>query len=62
MFLPENDTGPDDAVHAHEGIYILRDPKNAKTEWRDANILDIAPTVLDRLGIPVPADMKGKIL
>jgi len=62
MFLPENDTGPDDAVHAQEGIYILRDPKNAKTEWRDANILDIAPTVLDRLGIPVPADMKGKIL
>jgi predicted AlkP superfamily phosphohydrolase/phosphomutase len=62
MFLPENDTGPDDAVHAQEGIYILRDPKNAKTEWRDANILDIAPTVLNRLGIPVPADMKGKIL
>jgi len=62
MFLPENDTGPDDAVHAQEGIYILCDPKNAKTEWRDANILDIAPTVLDRLGIPVPADMKGKIL
>jgi len=62
MFLPENDTGPDDAVHAQEGIYILRDPKNAKTEWRDANILDIAPTVLDRLGIPAPADMKGKIL
>ena len=62
MFLPENDTGPDDAVHAQEGIYILLDPKNAKTEWRDANILDIAPTVLDRLGIPVPADMKGKIL
>jgi len=62
MFLAENDTGPDDAVHAHEGIYILRDPKNEKAEWRDANILDIAPTVLDRLGIPAPADMKGKIL
>ena len=62
MFLPENDTGPDDAVHAQEGIYILFDPKNGKTGWRDAGILDIAPTVLDRLGIPVPADMKGKIL
>jgi predicted AlkP superfamily phosphohydrolase/phosphomutase len=62
MFLPENDTGPDDAVHAQEGIYILSDPKTGRGERRDAGILDIAPTVLDRLGIPVPADMKGKII
>jgi predicted AlkP superfamily phosphohydrolase/phosphomutase len=62
MFLPENDTGPDDAVHAQEGIYILRDPAGRNAEVRDANILDIAPTVLDRLGIPVPADMKGKVI
>ena len=62
MFLPENDTGPDDAVHAQEGIYILRDPAGRAGETRDADILDIAPTVLDRLGIPVPADMKGKVI
>jgi predicted AlkP superfamily phosphohydrolase/phosphomutase len=62
MFLPENDTGPDDAVHAHEGIYILRDPKSGRGQRHDAGILDIAPTVLDRMGIPVPSDMKGKII
>ncbi|HEX2694827.1 MAG TPA: alkaline phosphatase family protein, partial [Acidobacteriota bacterium] len=62
MFLPENDTGPDDAVHAQEGIYILRDPAGRGGEVRDADILDVAPTVLDRLGIPVPADMKGKVI
>jgi predicted AlkP superfamily phosphohydrolase/phosphomutase len=62
MFLPENDTGPDDAVHAQEGIYILRDPAGKGGETRDADILDVAPTVLDRLGIPVPADMKGKVI
>jgi predicted AlkP superfamily phosphohydrolase/phosphomutase len=62
MFLPENDTGPDDAVHAQEGIYILRDGAARAGEVRNADILDIAPTVLDRLGIPVPADMKGRVI
>jgi predicted AlkP superfamily phosphohydrolase/phosphomutase len=61
-FLPENDTGPDDAVHAQEGIYILYDPKNKTAKTKNADILDIAPTVLDTLGIPVPKDMKGKII
>jgi predicted AlkP superfamily phosphohydrolase/phosphomutase len=62
MFLPENDTGPDDAVHAQEGIYILRDPMRRPGGRRDADILDIAPTVLDRMGLSVPEEMSGKIL
>ena len=60
MFLSENDTGPDDAVHAKEGIYILADPHGAGKGRKDASIIDIAPTVLERLGIQVPGDMKGK--
>jgi predicted AlkP superfamily phosphohydrolase/phosphomutase len=61
-FLPENDTGPDDAVHAHDGIYILYDPKNKMKKRKNASILDIAPTVLNNLDIQVPKDMKGKII
>lgn len=61
-FLPENDTGPDDAVHAQEGIYILHDPRAEAGGRKDASILDIAPTLLGYLGIPVPADMKGRLL
>jgi predicted AlkP superfamily phosphohydrolase/phosphomutase len=61
-YLAENDTGPDDAVHAQQGIYILRDPRRAAPKKLDANILDIAPTVLDVMDIPVPADMKGHII
>jgi len=61
-FLAENDTGPDDAVHAQEGVYILYDPKRKESRRLDAGILDIAPTVLDIMGIPVPPDMKGKII
>ena len=62
MFLSENDTGPDDAVHAQDGMYILRDPLRRPGGRRDADILDIAPTVLDRMGLSVPEEMSGKIL
>jgi len=61
-YLLENDTGPDDAVHAQEGIYILSDPKRKVSERKDAHILDIAPTILHGMGLPVPEDMQGKIL
>lgn len=61
-FLPENDTGPDDAVHAQQGMYILYDPRNKVRIRKDIDILDVAPTVLQTLGVPVPADMKGKAI
>ncbi|MBI3591051.1 MAG: alkaline phosphatase family protein [Candidatus Melainabacteria bacterium] len=58
----ENDTGPDDANHAQEGMYMLCDPKNNFSGKRDNNhhLMDIAPTVLDLLGVEVPKDMQGK--
>lgn len=62
MYLSENDTGPDDAVHAQDGIYILCDPQMRLKGRKDADILDIAPTILSSLDIPVPEDMSGKIL
>jgi len=61
-FLSENDTGPDDAVHAQEGMYILRDPENRRSGRKDADIIDIAPTILHRLGSAIPSDLRGKIL
>jgi predicted AlkP superfamily phosphohydrolase/phosphomutase len=63
LYLSENDTGPDDAVHSEYGIFILHDPtKNSGLELRNINILDVAPTVLNILGIPVPKEMRGKII
>jgi predicted AlkP superfamily phosphohydrolase/phosphomutase len=61
-YLLENDTGPDDAVHAQDGIYILYDPKNKCSVRKDANILDIGPTILDEMGLAVPEDMRGNII
>jgi len=62
MYLLENDTGPDDAVHAQEGLYILRDPGGLARGRRNADILDIAPTVLSSLGLAVPDDMRGRVI
>ncbi len=61
-YLLENDTGPDDAVHAQDGIYIFYDPKNRLRERKDAHILDITPTILHWMGVPIPEDLEGKII
>ncbi|MBN1274276.1 MAG: alkaline phosphatase family protein [Candidatus Aminicenantes bacterium] len=61
-YLLENDTGPDDAVHAQEGIYILKDASIKKGGRKDADILDIAPTILSIMDLPLPDGIKGKSL
>ena len=61
-YLLENDTGPDDAVHAQEGMYILCDPASPARGRREADILDVAPTILASLGLAAPDDMRGQIL
>jgi predicted AlkP superfamily phosphohydrolase/phosphomutase len=63
IYTFENDTGPDDANHAQHGMFILYDPtQNAGGRRMDAQIMDIAPTVLNLMGLPVPRDMNGKII
>jgi predicted AlkP superfamily phosphohydrolase/phosphomutase len=63
IYLSENDTGPDDSVHSLEGAFILYDPKSKfRGRIKDLSIYDVAPTILNLLGIPVPQDMQGKPL
>jgi predicted AlkP superfamily phosphohydrolase/phosphomutase len=62
----ENDTGPDDANHAEQGIFILCDPAvpaNQPQKLRAGlSLFDVAPTILNILGIPVPPDMEGTVV
>src|SRR5262249_4715170 len=58
----ENDTGPDDANHAQDGMIILRAPGVPPERRDDMHLLDVAPTVLGLLGLPVPDRMRGKSL
>jgi len=62
LYLEENDTGPDDAVHDYDGIYILYDPDQPGGGKKKASIIDIAPTVLKLLGGPAVPDLKGQVI
>ncbi len=60
IHLFENDTGPDDANHAQDGIFILTLPGNKIEKQKDTySIYDIAPTILRYFDIEVPDDMIG---
>ncbi|MGZ3646532.1 MAG: alkaline phosphatase family protein [Ktedonobacteraceae bacterium] len=50
-------------VHSMDGIILAQGPhirRNSKIEG--AGIIDVAPTVLYALGMPIPSDMDGKTL
>src|SRR5262249_52496305 len=49
--------------HRLEGVLIAAGPAfRPNAAPRDAVLLDIAPTVLHLLGVPVPDDMDGRVL
>ena len=62
VYTYENDTGPDDANHAQQGMYLLSSRKGNLTGKRDdsPHLMDIAPTILDLLDVAIPKDMQGK--
>lgn len=61
LYLPENDRGPDDAVHDWEGILIIHDPEGTISKKKvKANIEDIAPTILSLYEIETYKKFHGK--
>jgi predicted AlkP superfamily phosphohydrolase/phosphomutase len=63
IYTFQNDIGPDDANHAQNGMFILYDPRKRYEGRRtSAHIMDVAPTLLDLMGITVPKDVQGKVI
>ena len=62
LFTFENDTGPDDANHAKDGLCILAGPGVTPGELHGLSLYDIAPTVLRIFGLPIPEEMRGRVL
>ncbi|MDK1022263.1 MAG: alkaline phosphatase family protein [Candidatus Hydrogenedentes bacterium] len=61
VFAAENDTGPDEANHDFDGIFIMEDGADRRGKClNDLNLLDVAPTILRLMGVKIPADIQGR--
>ncbi|MBI5376074.1 MAG: alkaline phosphatase family protein [Candidatus Schekmanbacteria bacterium] len=61
IHIYENDTGPDDANHAEDGIFIWKIPgKKWDNKGNNYSIYDIAPSILKYFGLDIPQEMVGK--
>ena len=57
----ENDTGPDDANHAQNGVLIARaDGLESGRKLVGLDILDVAPTILSLMDVPRPGGLRGR--
>ncbi len=59
----ETEIGPDDAVHDYHGIFLVHEPgQNESRPFEEIQAVDVAPTILRLLDIPIPPKMEGKSL
>ena len=61
LWSPQTALGSDDAGHSRQGMFIMKDGKN-KGDIHEIDAIDIAPTILNLLKIPIPKDIIGKII
>ena len=56
-----NDTGADDANHAWDGVFAMRDPRLGWGDppLPDLQLLDVGATILDRAGLDPSAEIPG---
>jgi predicted AlkP superfamily phosphohydrolase/phosphomutase len=65
LFLEENDTGPDDAVHGWDGFYAIHDPErpvDGGKKGPQEDILNVAPSLLRLMGETPPSTMQGRAI
>lgn len=60
----ENDTGPDDANHDWNGIFLMRAGRRdlGGVRLHGLELMDVAPTILRQFDLPVPEDMLGSVI
>jgi len=61
LWSPSTAQGSDDAAHSKQGIFIMPDSET-KGNIGEISYLDVAPTILSKLGLEIPKDMKGEII
>ena len=60
LWSPRTAIGGDEVTHSQQGIFITNESK--KGYLGEIEIIDIAPTILNKLNVPIPEDMKGEII
>lgn len=61
LYAAEQSGSPDDANHARAGMVIYYNPKVPGTgRAPERQLVDVAPTVLELLGLEVPAGLRGE--
>ena len=59
----ENDTGPDDANHAPEGLLMVSGPGIPPAgPLAGMQLMDVTPTILRLFGLDVPDDLQGRAI
>jgi len=60
----DNDIGPDDANHSHEGIFVMCDPRRQTRGLlgQAISLFDIAPTMLEAFDLEIPKWMIGDVI
>ncbi len=56
------DSGDKSGNHAHTGILLAAGPGIPAGTIADAHLMDMAPTIMHLLDLPVPAQMEGRVL
>lgn len=62
LYTFENDTGPDDANHAENGVLLMSGAGIDPGFRGDMSLLDVAPTLQSLLGVAAPGGQRGRVL
>ncbi|WP_341716226.1 alkaline phosphatase family protein [Micromonospora sp. FIMYZ51] len=62
LYSFENDTGPDDANHAEQGVLVLAGDRIDAGYRAGMSLLDVAPTIQSLLGLPAVPEQRGRAL
>jgi predicted AlkP superfamily phosphohydrolase/phosphomutase len=62
LYTFDNDTGPDDANHAEDGIIVIVGGEMSPGRRDGLSLLDVAPTVQSFLHLPAPPFQRGSVV
>ena len=62
LWNPVTKRGIDDATHSSQGIFIINNGNIKNKNMGEISYLDVAPTILNEMGLQIPEDMEGKVI